>query len=102
MQDEPDWGRAMREPTPDAGKLELGQWAKSAAPHQTAAAWKWSVLPDHALPVHALSEYALGDGGMSCFPDDDPLWLLPADRAESLRSIYNSSPFTFYDYLYHG
>ena len=30
-------------------------------------------ITEHALPDHALLEYALGGAGISCFPEDDPL-----------------------------
>ncbi|AIZ65354.1 hypothetical protein PK28_16895 (plasmid) [Hymenobacter sp. DG25B] len=82
VREEPGWGWEVSEPTTDIGDLEQLVWAKSAAPRRTAATWKWGVLPERALPEHAL-----GGEGLSWHPDDDPLRHLPANWAEGLCFI---------------
>ena len=82
VREEPGWGWEVSEPTTDLAELEQGLWAKSAAPRPTAATWKWGVLPERALPEHAL-----GGEGLLWHPDDDPIRLLPAGWAESYSFI---------------
>jgi hypothetical protein len=80
---QPDgWGWEVSEPTTDMAELEQGLRAKSAAPRPTSATWKWGVLPERALPEHAL-----GGEGLLWHPDDDPMRLLPAGWAESYSFI---------------
>ena len=78
VREEPGWGWEVSEPTSDIEELGRELWAKSVAPRQTAATWKWGVLPERALP-----EYTLGGEGLSWHPDDDPIRFLPADWAGS-------------------
>ena len=82
VREEPGWGWEVSDPTTDMTELEQWLWAKSAAPRRTASTWKWGVLPEQALPEHAL----LG-AGIAWHPDDDPIRFLPAGWAESLSFI---------------